>query len=322
VDNLAAFPFPSGVQTVMDTDVSDDGFPSCHHRVVIPSGGFSVPHFDIPALNYCSEIITLGCESGGGDGKGNLWDGNGTAASMTNVTKDADTNDGVCDNSFDPGAICVGGSNAGNPCAAAADCPGGACPGACDTEPGNPGGNTVGQVVTTRSAGGTSGVRSALDIRVNSITWSDSLCSPAVTPGCCVTSLYGDDTIGNGELKITEFEFILSPTTDVATGAFVDLNSDGCFRAGSGFNTPAPNGPKTLTGTAAAGPCCTVGQATNVVSLGVGFSGGAPLYDLGFQSTIPNTVASCDVPVGGESCVLTTDPCLGSPSGAFVDALK
>jgi len=55
--------------------------------------------------------------------------------------------------------------------------------------------------------------------------------------------------------------------------------------------------------------------------VGIGFSGGAPLYDLGFQSTIPTTVASCGVSAGG-SCVLTTDPCLGSPSGAFLDRLE
>ena len=59
----------------------------------------------------------------------------------------------------------------------------------------------------------------------------------------------------------------------------------------------------------AAGPCCVVGQATTVVSVGVGFSGGAPLFDLGFKSTIPNTVSECGT-VGSESCVVTTDPCL------------
>jgi hypothetical protein len=52
-----------------------------------------------------------------------------------------------------------------------------------------------------------------------------------------------------------------------------------------------------------------VGQPTTVVSVGVGFSGGAPLYDLGFKSTIPNTVQSCGS-IGSDTCVVTTDPCL------------
>lgn len=295
VDNLAPFPFPAGVQTTMDSQASDTGFPTCHHPVLVPSGGFNVPNFDIPSLNYCSQIITLGCQSGGKAGKGNLWDGNGTAASTSDVTKQGDTSDGTCDTSFT-------GAN-------------------CTTVAGGAGANTLGKVVTTHPGGSTGGIRSAIDVPVTSRTWSDSVCSPATNPGCCVTSSYGDDTVGNGELLVTLFDFIISPTTDSASGAFVDLNSDGCKRAGSGFNTPSPDGPKVLHGTKAAGPCCTVGQATNVVSVGVGFSGGAPLFDLGFQSTIPNTTAACGAASGG-NCVLTTNGCLGSPSGAFLDRLE
>lgn len=113
------------------------------------------------------------------------------------------------------------------------------------------------------------------------------------------------------------------PTTGNATGAFVDLNADTCKRAGAGFDTAAPgqDGPKTLTGTAASGPCCSIGQATTVVSVGIAFSGGAPLYDLGFKSTIPNTVSACGSPVGG-NCTLTTNTCLGSPSGAFLEVVE
>jgi hypothetical protein len=295
VDNLAPFPFPSGVITTMDSQATDTGFPVCHHPVLVPLGGFNVPHFDIPALNYCSEITSLGCQTGGTTGKGNLWDGVGTTVSSSDVNKQADTSDGFCDTSFT-------GAN-------------------CTTVAGGAGANTLGKIVTTHPGGSLGGVRSALDVPVRSRTWSDSICSPATNPGCCVTSNYGDDTLGNGELLVTLFDFIISPTTDNATGAFVDLNADGCFRAGSGFNTPGPNGPKTLIGVKAAGPCCSVGQVTNVVSVGSGFSGGAPLFDLGFQSTIPNTIATCGTPAPG-SCVLTTNPCLGSPSGAFLDTLE
>jgi len=266
----------------MDTSAATGAPGECRHDVVLPPGGFFVPHFDIPALNYCSEIIDLHCESGTGDGAGALWDGNGTAGlALTNVSKVGDTSDGVC-------------NPPGQPCTTAA---------------GGAGANTLGDVDETASAAPGGGVRSLLDIRARSRTWSDSVCGPATNPGCCVTSNYGDDTVANGELLITLFDFVLSPTTNVATGAFVDKNGDACARAGSGFNNPGPNGPKSLTGSPATGPCCVPGQATKVVAVGIGFSGGGPLFDLGFQSIIPNTVAACGTP-GTATCTVTTDSCL------------
>jgi hypothetical protein len=149
-------------------------------------------------------------------------------------------------------------------------------------------------------------VRSLIDIPVHSLTWSDSVCSPAITPGCCPGSTYNP---GDGDLVITEFDFILSPTTGTGTAQFADKNGNVCKRAGSGFANPTPNGPTSLTGSPATGPCCVPGQPTTVVSVGVGFSGGAPLYDLGFRSVIPNTIAACNA-VGAGSCVLTTNACL------------
>ena len=49
------------------------------------------------------------------------------------------------------------------------------------------------------------------------------------------------------------------------------------------------------------------------------FTGGAPLNDLIFQSFIPTTVSQCNPWPGTTTCVLTTDSCMGSASGAFVD---
>ena len=277
VDNLPPFVFPVGVVTTMDTSAAG-GAPACQHDVVVPADGFSVPNFDIPALNYCSSVTPLGCEVGTGDGAGQLWDGNGAAGmAMTNVTKTADTSDGVC-----------------NPAGQA-----------CSTAAGGAGVNTQGDIDSAVQASASSGVRSLIDIPVHSLTWSDATCSPAIAPGCCPGSSYNP---ADGDLVITEFDFILSPTTDTAAASFADKNGDGCARAGAGFANPTPNSA-TLAGTPAAGPCCQVGQPTTVVSVGMGFSGGAPLYDLGFKSTIPNTVASCGPAVGG-SCTVTTDACL------------
>jgi hypothetical protein len=370
VDGLPPFPFPTGVMTTMNVGAPDA---SCGHDVVVPAGGFFVPVFDLPALNYCSQVVPTGCESGGGQGSGRLWDGHATTGvALTNVTKQADTADGVCDTTTITPGTCTGGTRNGLPCAATTHCPGGGvCStagsgfGNCNTTGTGAGGNTLGDIDSIKVGSSTCGVRSAIDIPVHSTTWSDSACSPAITPGCCPASNYNP---GDGDLLITEFDFILSPTTDVGTGIFQDKNGNVCSRAGSGYPNPTckdsectglgtpcalctaagngnyectnaectgaglpctcctgtgtgscvpldlsnpngPDGPTSLTGFPATGPCCTVGQATNVVSVGVGFSGGAPLYDLGFRSVIPNTIAACNA-VGAGSCVLTTNACL------------
>jgi hypothetical protein len=335
VDSLPAFVFPANVTTIMDSSAPTIGLPTCQHDVVVPAGGFVVPNYDITALNYCSMVTANGCESGGGFGKGKLWDGGGTAGlATTGIRKDADTSDGFCDATFTAGTCALSGGTCAtaadcpsntcvtgfctvglNACTTNAQCPANSCSSNCNFAAGGVGTNTLGKIVTTRSLGLGGGVRSAIDIPVHSLTWSDSLCSPQSNAGCCTASTYNPS---DGDLVISEFDFILSPTTGSATGAFTDLNADGCKRAGIGFATPTQDGPVTLTGSAAAGPCCSVGQASTVVSVGVGFSGGGPLYDLGFKSTIPNTVASCGAAVAGD-CTITTDPCLGSPGGAFLD---
>jgi hypothetical protein len=308
VDNLAPFPFPAGVITRMDVGASL-GLPNCEHPVNVGAGNFSVPNFDLPALNYCSSVTPNVCDSGTGLGSGTLWDGNGAAGvALTNITATADTADGVCDTTAVVQGTCTGGANNGNPCVVPTDCPGGTCTGASGCTTATAGGNTLGDIdrSATLSAGG--GVRSVIDIPVHSLTWSDSLCSPAITPGCCPGSNYNP---ADGDLVITEFDFILRPTTGNGTGQFVDKNGNLCKRAGSGFANPTPDGPTSLSGTAAAGPCCVEGQLTTVVSVGIGFSGGAPLYDLGFASIIPNSVTDCAAFSSASPCNdPTTDPCL------------
>ena len=335
VDSLPPFTFPANVTTVMDTSAPTVGLPTCEHRVIVPAAGFVVPTYDIALLNYCSSVTAVGCESGGGDGKGKLWDGGGSPGlAMTGIRKDADTADGVCDPTVIVSGTCaVSGGSCLNPpdcagnlcssgtctlsggsCTTTPQCPVNSCSSTCSTNPGGAGANTLGKIQATRSLGPGGGVRSVLDIPVHSVTWSDSVCQPAITPGCCIGANYNPS---DGDTLATEFDFILSPTTGSATGAFTDMNGDGCKRAGAGF-LGGSDGPTTLTGSAAAGPCCTVGQASTVVSVGVGLSGAGPLFDLGFRSTIPNTVVSCGVPAAGD-CTITTDTCFGSPGGAFLE---
>ena len=124
VDNLAPFPFPAGVTTVMDVAAASLPYPDCQHTAIVPAGGFFVPNFDLPALNYCSSVTPIGCDVGTGFGAGNLWDGNGAPGlALINVTKSADTADGVCDTTVITAGTCTGGANNGNPCVQPPDCP-------------------------------------------------------------------------------------------------------------------------------------------------------------------------------------------------------
>jgi hypothetical protein len=278
VGGFAPFPFPAGVIDIIDAGVADA---TCKHNATVPAGGFVVPPFCIPALQYTSQVVATGCESGTGHGAGMLWDGHAVdhgGAPMTNVTKNADSSDGTCD----PG--------------------GGLCANA-DL-------NLLGDVDESITAGGNPAkIAVQLDVPAHSRTWQDSL-------GCPGDGVYN----GAVDTLITEFDFILSPTSGLATGAFVDDNApfpnDGCaLPAGSsGFGAPSAecpagfNGPCTASGVQADGPCCMVGQASTLTTVGEAFSNSFPLYDLGFISVIPSTVQSCG-PFVTETCVVSTDAC-------------
>jgi hypothetical protein len=179
----------------------------------------------------------------------------------------------------------------------------------CNTAAGGAGADTLGDVDTTRGDGVCDGpgVHVQLDIPGTSITWIDDM---ALCPDPDGVFDPGTDTL------VTVFDFILSPTTSNATAAFVDANGDGCAKAGNG-----PDGPVTRTGSPTPGPCCVVGQAQQVASVGLAFSGAAPLFDLLFSSEIPNTVTACN-PYPGDSFCELPNGCQGSASGAFLDATR
>jgi hypothetical protein len=266
VSTLPAFPFPSGVLTTVNVGPATDS--SCAHPSIVPAGGFSVPTFCIPALGFTSDLIPSGCAVGGTAGRGTVWDANAPCP--------------------DPEVRKVGDTSA-PPC--------GTLGAACNVQPGNAGNDNRGDIDTTRGDGtcNPSGVvHVLLDIPGSSITWNDAdfECPDA------------DGVFDPGtDLLVTEFTFILSPTTATATGQFVDKNADGCAKAGNG-----PTGPVALTGAPSAGPCCVVGQSQTVVAVGVAFSGGSPLYDLIFRSTTPAAITQCNPYPGDATCVLSTDP--------------
>jgi hypothetical protein len=291
VSVLPPFPFPTGVVTTMDVGAASNNL--CDHSVTVAS--FTVPHFPIPALNYCSQVTNTGCAvaTGGALGTGTLRDGNGPVGAPTNVTTVGDGRDGVCDTTV---GACAGGGPA----------------------------NSLGDIDTTFSASASTGGRSALAIKQNSLTWSetDECTDPGGDPAkrgsthdpdcggttppvqasdgacCCVTaSRSGSDGI------ISNFNFILRPTTDTGSAAYVDKNADSCSMEGLG-----PVGPVVGVGTPPPGPCCVVGQASTVVSVGIAMSGGAPLYDLIFSSSVPNTITACS-PFVTATCTVSTNTC-------------
>src|SRR2546422_606761 len=71
LSNLSPFPFPPGAVVTIDVGPADA---ACDHVVLVPVGGFAVPTFCVPAAGFSVDIIATGCEAGGNDGLGDLWD--------------------------------------------------------------------------------------------------------------------------------------------------------------------------------------------------------------------------------------------------------
>jgi hypothetical protein len=272
VSTLPAFPFPANVMTTIDTGPAGLG---CVHDAIVPANGFFVPVFCIPALQFTSAVYPTGCESGGSLGSGKVWDANDPAHAgpSPDINRLGDTSDA---------------STGGQTC--------GTLGSGCTTAVGAAGGDTLGNIDTTRggNVNGVAGVHTQVDIPVHSITWvaADSSC-----PDSDGTFNAGTDT------PVTDFNFILSPTTGHSSATYSDLNGDSCKRAGNGPDT------QTADGIPATGPCCTVGQATTVSATGIAFTGGAPLYDITFKSITPTTISACNAAPTLGTCVLTTDPC-------------
>src|SRR5205823_1194054 len=197
------------------------------------------------------------------------------------VVKMADTSDPGADCCYNahPGSECLGGVNMND------DPPAALC--------------------TPTGAG--NGIQFRLSTPELSTTWTDSQ-SPQGT--CANGSTYDD-----GELLVSQIVLKAEPTSAGASGAFVDMNGDGCRRAGSGFIAPTnadTDGPITVPG-GAAGPLRpqsydgTVGPVTGAVS--EVFSGpNSPIRDIGFVAITPSSPA---VVVAARTCTCT--PVAGCP---------
>jgi hypothetical protein len=285
---------PSSVPTftlTLDSGISS-AFPGCQHALTVPAGGLGSPGICLNGLNFTGTVEALGCLSGGTDGGGSLWDG-GAACPAANVSKVADTSDGVCN---PPGQPCnTTGSGSGN--------------------------NTLGNVDATRGGApcGGGGVHALVDIPIRHTWWLDA---DGDCPDLDNTYDPGTDTL------VLQFDQIMSLVTGNANADFVDQNGDSCSFAGQGpdhtkhcsgnparlcssnvhCTSPLPNegtcvdGP--LTGAPATGPCCRVGQTMTLVGSAPSFTGSPPLFDILFDVRWPMQVIACNPSPGPATCTL------------------
>jgi hypothetical protein len=284
-------PFPTAVQTVF-TVATADSAPNCEHQVCIACGnanascpgipgcavsgnpngcipratqgccdqpGFIVPTFFVNILGgLCSRVDQIACGIG-------VVNTSSPQTGDNEVTKKADTSD--------PGPDCIYGTG---------DDP---APLACT--PAGAGNDYNGKIVSTIGDGSpdAQGIHYRLTTPELSTTWTDSQ-SPS---GSCADGSTYDD----GELLVSQLILQAQPTTAGASGSFVDMNGDGCKRAGAGFiaaTNPITDGPITVG--PSPGPLRaqsydgTVGAVSAAVS--EVFSGpNSPIRDIGFVAITP-----------------------------------
>ncbi|HJQ83654.1 MAG TPA: PQQ-binding-like beta-propeller repeat protein [Candidatus Binatia bacterium] len=296
VASLGPLPFPAGAWLTIDTGAADAG---CRHDAIVPAGGFTVPAFCIPALGFTTTITAVGCDGGGSSGSGAVWDG-GAPTADPNVTRVGDTSDPD-----------------GNACAALGT--------GCSTAAGGAGTDAKGNVNTTRGGSPVAGGQrhGRLDVPVHARVWG-------AADGSCPDP---DGTYNSGtDLLASDFDFMMSLTTGATGAEFVDLNGDGCERAGGGPDhtqhcsgdatrpctiTTSCTSPTPDAGTCVDGPlngipgtgCCTVGQIATLVYSTVAFTGGAPIYDVLIGGRIRFAVTQCSPAPSLGACTLGTNPC-------------
>ena len=243
----------------------------CIRNTCCDAPGFTIPTFVVPLLgNLCSRLDQIGCGAG-------VVNTSQPQVGDNEVTKVGDTSD--------PGPDCRYGT---------ADDP---APKACTTA--GEGGDARGRV--TRTVGNatfdTSGIQYRLAVPALSTTWVDSI-SPCPQ----------GSTFDPGETLLSQIVLNTDYSTAGATAGFVDMNGDGCARAGSGFTNADKDGPVAVESPPAS-PQPYDGSAGSVaVSAGIALTGSPPLFDIGFVAVLPNAPI---VRVPTESCACT--PAAGCP---------
>ena len=162
-----------------------------------------------------------------------------------------------------------------------------------------------GKIVSTIGNGSpdANGIHYRLTTPELSTTWTDGQ-SPAGT--CANGSTYDD-----GELLVSQLVLQAQPTTAGATGSFIDMNGDGCRRAGSGFIAPTnaeTDGPITVGPSPGPLKPQPYNGSSGAVSAAVSevFSGpNSPIKDIGFVAITPQQPIATHSAV---SCSCTPTP--------------
>ena len=288
-------PFGSGIKTVF-TIAHEDSAPTCNHSACVTcenpdaacagipgcgstpgqpapgcirnqccqNPGFTLPTFLVPLLGgLCGRLDQYRC----GFGAVNT---SNPQSGDNEVTKIGDTSD--------PGPDCEYGTADDPPKKA------------CDRTETGAGADLKGKVVRCVGNGvcDAPGINYRMAVPSVATTWQD-LQSPQ---GQCTQG----STFDPGELIITQVILNAEFTTAGATAQFADLNGDGCAGpplTGAGFTNFKPTGPFTI-GLPPAQPqpydssSCGSGVCSVAVSAGPVFSGGGPLFDLGFTAVFTN----------------------------------
>ena len=285
-------PFGSGIKTVF-TIAQEDPPPTCNHSACVTcenpdaacagipgcgttpgqptpgcirnqccqNPGFTLPTFLVPLLGgLCGRLDQYRCGFG-------AVNSSNPQSGDNDVLKIGDTSD--------PGPDCEYGTGDDPPKKA------------CDRSQTGAGNDLKGKVVRCVGNGvcDAPGINYRMAVPSVATTWQD-LQSP--TGQCTQGSTYDP-----GELIITQVILNAEFTTAGATAEFVDLNGDGCAVAGAGFTNFKPSGPFSI-GSPPAQPqpydssTCGDGVCSVAVSGGPVFSGGGPLFDLGFTAVFTN----------------------------------
>ncbi|MGH7789221.1 MAG: hypothetical protein ACRERC_20290 [Candidatus Binatia bacterium] len=228
------------------------GDADCVHSTVIPMGGFSAPIFCIPALGLYTEIQQTGCGIGRIDSNG---------GSDFTVNEKGDTSDASPTCNL-PQATCTNGLDSSI---------------RVDVTVGN-------GVADTCTGNGTANAIVAVPVFTR--TWSDASGGSAIPPCAGDAVFNGTDTI------ITQFPQILDFTTDATVATFVDLDGNGCSKAGL----------EGAAGKAGTGACLNIAAGTiSTAAAGTIGSAGAPTYDLTFSSVLLNSISG-PAPSMGATC--------------------
>ena len=319
-------PFPSTVQTVFTVGAAGS-FPTCEHGVCVPCGnpnaacagipgcevagnpngciprgtqgccnqpGFIVPTFFVNILGgLCSRVDQINCGLG-------VVNTSNPQTGDNEVTKNADTSDPGADCCYNghPASECLGGTNLN-------DDPTLAAQGGCTAA--GAGNDYKGKIVSTIGNGSpdANGIHYRLTTPELSTTWSDD--PNQSPPGTCANGATYDDM----ELLISQLVLQAQPTTAGATGSFIDMNGDGCRRAGQGFiaaTNAATDGPITVGPSPGPLKPQPYDGSSGAVSAAVSevFSGpSSPIKDIGFVAITPNMPAAVVAPPVACCCSVT-----------------